>query len=98
MDMDEEENHTNESPTSSIESLLLVINTPERCKYYLPLPEEGRASNDYKRKRVTMYLSNVHTDIMLMVPQCTMTTWTHKMLSTLQRRRLGYSTNTSSAA
>jgi hypothetical protein len=41
MDTDEEENLTNKS-------LLLVIKTPECCRYYLPWPEEGRASDKYE--------------------------------------------------
>jgi hypothetical protein len=59
---DKKENRTNES-------LTLVIKTPEHCS--IPSPEE--ASNTYERNRVTMYPTDIHSNIMSMVLPCTTT-------------------------
>ena len=67
--LDEEETRTNESP-SSVESPF-TIKTPSRCRNYLPQLKEGKASNEHKEKRISMYPSTVHMDITSMVPRCT---------------------------
>jgi hypothetical protein len=72
MEEDEEESRTNESPTSSVESPF-AIKSPQRCRYYLPALQEGKASHEYEEKRVSMYPASVHTDITSMVPRCTTT-------------------------